>query len=130
MGFLAGKRLVITGLLSNRSIAYGVARACRREGASLAFTYVSDELKDRVAKLAADFGPAPLLRCDVTKDDDIASCVPMFDCYAGKVVNVGGLGAAQAVKLINNAFMTAITGLVFDSFDLGAKFGVRPGRPR
>ena len=61
-------------------------------------------------------------------DDDIASCMPMFDCYAGKVVNVGGLGAAQAVKLINNALMTAITGLVFDSFDLGAQFGIDPLR--
>jgi enoyl-[acyl-carrier protein] reductase I len=43
MSFLAGKRLLITGLLSNRSIAYGVARACHREGATLAFTNVNDE---------------------------------------------------------------------------------------
>ena len=61
-------------------------------------------------------------------DDDIAACIPMLDTYAGKVVNVGGLGAAQAVKLINNALMTAITGLVFDSFDLGDRFGVDPER--
>ena len=61
-------------------------------------------------------------------DDDIAACTPMFRTYAGKVVKVGGLGAAQAVKLINNALMTAITGLVFDSFDLGERFGVDPER--
>ena len=50
MGFLAGKKILITGVLSNRSIAYGVARACQREGATLAFTYVNDELKDRVVQ--------------------------------------------------------------------------------
>ena len=71
MGFLADRKILITGVLSNRSIAYGVAKACQREGATLAFTYVNDELKDRVARLAADFGPCPLLRCDVSRDDEI-----------------------------------------------------------
>jgi len=71
MGFLAGKKILITGVLSNRSIAYGVAQACRREGAELAFTYVNDELKERVVRVAAEFGTVPVLRCDVTKDDDI-----------------------------------------------------------
>jgi len=73
MGFLAGKKILITGVLSNRSIAYGVAHACRREGAELAFTYVNDELKSRVVRIAAEFGTVPVLRCDVTKDDDIES---------------------------------------------------------
>ena len=71
MGFLAGKKILITGVLSTRSIAYGVAHACRREGADLAFTYVNDDLKDRVVKIAAEFGTVPVLRCDVAKDDDI-----------------------------------------------------------
>jgi enoyl-[acyl-carrier protein] reductase I len=71
MAFLAGKKILITGVLSNRSIAYGVARACQREGATLAFTYVNDELKDRVVRIAAEFGSAPVWRCDVAKDDDI-----------------------------------------------------------
>jgi enoyl-[acyl-carrier protein] reductase I len=71
MGFLADKKILITGILSNRSIAYGVAQACRREGATLAFTYVNDELKDRVVKIADEFGPVPVLPCDVTKDDDV-----------------------------------------------------------
>jgi enoyl-[acyl-carrier protein] reductase I len=71
MGFLADRKILITGVLSNRSIAYGVARACHREGASLAFTYVNDELKERVARIAAEFGSVPILRCDVTRDDDI-----------------------------------------------------------
>ena len=71
MGFLAGKKILITGVLSNRSIAYGVAQACHREGAALAFTYVNDELKERVVRVAAEFGTLPVLPCDVTKDDDI-----------------------------------------------------------
>jgi enoyl-[acyl-carrier protein] reductase I len=71
MGFLAGKKILITGILSNRSIAYGVARACQREGATLAFTYVNDALKDRVARIAAEFGTVPVLPCDVAHDDQI-----------------------------------------------------------
>jgi len=73
MGFLADRKILITGVLSNRSIAYGVARACQREGASLAFTYVNDELKPRVDKIAAEFGTVPVLPCDVTRDDDVAA---------------------------------------------------------
>ena len=71
MGFLAGKKILITGVLSNRSIAHGVARACQREGATLAFTYVNDDLKERVVRLAAEFGTVPVLPCDVSRDEDI-----------------------------------------------------------
>jgi enoyl-[acyl-carrier protein] reductase I len=71
MGFLAERKILITGVISNRSIAYGVARACQREGATLAFTYVNEDLKDRVVRLAREFGTCPILRCDVSRDDDI-----------------------------------------------------------
>ncbi len=71
MGFLADRKILITGVLSNRSIAYGVARACQREGATLAFTYVNDDLKERVVRLASDFGTVPVLPCDVARDDDV-----------------------------------------------------------
>ncbi len=81
MGFLADKKILITGVLSTRSIAYGIARACQREGATLAFTYVNDELKDRVSKIAAEFGAAPVLPCDVARDDDIAT---LFDGLRGE----------------------------------------------
>ena len=73
MGLLADRRILITGVLSTRSIAYGVAKACQREGATLAFTYASDELKERVAKIAAGFGPCPVLACNVASDDEIAA---------------------------------------------------------
>lgn len=71
MGLLTDKKVLITGVLSNRSIAYGVARACKREGATLAFTYVNEELRERVVKLAAEFGHCPVLPCDVAGDDQI-----------------------------------------------------------
>jgi enoyl-[acyl-carrier protein] reductase I len=73
MGLLADRRILITGVLSTRSIAYGVARACKREGATLAFTYANDDLKDRVVKIAAEFGPCPVLPCNVASDDEIAA---------------------------------------------------------
>ena len=71
MGFLAGKRILITGLLSNRSIAYGIAKAMHREGAELAFTYQNDRFKDRVAKLASDFDSTLLFPLDVQDDAEI-----------------------------------------------------------
>ena len=71
MGFLAGKRILITGLLSNRSIAYGIAKAMHREGAELAFTYQNDRFKDRVAKLASDFDSTLLFPLDVQDDAQI-----------------------------------------------------------
>ena len=55
MGFLTGKKLLITGVLSNRSIAYGIARACHAQGAELAFSYVGERFKDRITDFAAEF---------------------------------------------------------------------------
>jgi enoyl-[acyl-carrier protein] reductase I len=72
MGFLAGKRLLITGLLSNRSIAYGIAKACKREGAELAFSYVGERFKDRITEFATEFGTNLVFDCDVGDDAQIA----------------------------------------------------------
>ncbi len=71
MGFLQGKRILITGLISNRSIAYGVAKACHREGAELAFTYAGDRFKERVEEFATEFGSSIVLPCDVSEDSQI-----------------------------------------------------------
>ena len=88
MGFLAGKRLLITGVLSNRSIAYGIARACHREGAELAFSYQGERFKERITEFAADFGSELVFDCDVGSDEQIASLVaalsatwPQFDGF-------------------------------------------------
>jgi enoyl-[acyl-carrier protein] reductase I len=71
MGFLVGKRILITGLISNRSIAYGIAKACHREGAQLAFAYQNDRFKERMAKFAEEFGSNLIYPCDVAEDDQI-----------------------------------------------------------
>jgi len=71
MGFLAGKRLLITGVLSNRSIAYGIARACHREGAELAFSYQGERFKERITEFAAEFGSQLIYDCDVTSDEQL-----------------------------------------------------------
>ena len=75
MGFLTGKKLLITGVISNRSIAYGIAEACRREGAELAFTYVGERFRDRVAAFAEEFGSSICLPMDVSSDEEIAAVV-------------------------------------------------------
>jgi enoyl-[acyl-carrier protein] reductase I len=73
MPFLAGKKILVTGLLSNRSIAYGIAQAARREGAELAFTYQNERFKERVSDMAAELGSKIALPCDVADDAQIAS---------------------------------------------------------
>ncbi len=73
MGFLDGKKILITGLLSNRSIAYGISRAMKREGAELAFSFQGDRIKDRVVELAAEFGSTLVLPCDVASDSEIGA---------------------------------------------------------
>jgi enoyl-[acyl-carrier protein] reductase I len=73
MAFLQGKKILITGVLSNRSIAYGIAKAAHREGAELAFTYVGERFKDRITEFAAEFGSKLVFDCDVTSDEQIAN---------------------------------------------------------
>ena len=69
--FLKGKRALIAGLASNRSIAWGIASAMHREGAELAFTYQNEKLKPRVEKMAAECDSDITLPCDVANDDEI-----------------------------------------------------------
>ena len=71
MGFLADKKILITGLLSKHSIAYGIAKACHREGAQLAFTYQSERFEDRIKKFAAEFGSDITIPLDVSSDEQI-----------------------------------------------------------
>ncbi|UCC56622.1 MAG: enoyl-ACP reductase [Gammaproteobacteria bacterium] len=71
MGFLKGKRALIVGLASNRSIAWGIAQAMHREGAELAFTYQNEKLGGRVEKFAAECDSGIVLPCDVSSDEEI-----------------------------------------------------------
>jgi enoyl-[acyl-carrier protein] reductase I len=71
MAFMQGKRILVTGMLSNRSIAYGIAKAMQREGAQLAFTYQGEAVRERVLGLAREFGTDAVFACDVTSDQEI-----------------------------------------------------------
>jgi len=88
MGFLAGKKLLITGVLSNRSIAYGIAKACRAQGAELAFSYVGERFKDRITEFASSLDSDLVFDCDVGDDAqierlfaDLSKTWPMFDGF-------------------------------------------------
>ena len=93
MGFLAGKKLLITGVLSNRSIAYGIAKACHAQGAELAFSYVGERFKDRITEFAADFNSNLIFDCDVGDDAqierlfaDLSQTWPKFDGFVHSIV--------------------------------------------
>jgi len=81
MGFLQGKRALIVGLASNRSIAWGIAQAMHREGAELAFTYQNEKLEGRVAKMAAEMDSEIVVPCDVGSDEQIDTVFDNLDDY-------------------------------------------------
>ncbi len=81
MGFMQGKRALIVGLASNRSIAWGIAQAMRREGADLAFTYQNEKLEDRVMKMASELGSEITVPCDVASDEEINQVFDKLDNY-------------------------------------------------
>lgn len=71
MGFMQGKRVLIVGLASNRSIAWGIAQAMRREGAEIAFTFQNEKLQSRVEKMATECDSNIIIECDVSSDEQI-----------------------------------------------------------
>jgi enoyl-[acyl-carrier protein] reductase I len=85
MGFLANKRILITGMISNRSISYGVAKAMKREGATLAFTYQGERVRDRVITMAQEFDSKLVFPCDVTSDAEIEQVFTDLSRHWGKL---------------------------------------------
>ena len=81
MGFMNGKRALIVGVASNRSIAWGIAQAMRREGAELAFTYQGEKLQSRVEEMAAQCGSSFCFPCDVSDDAQIGSLADELGTY-------------------------------------------------
>ena len=81
MGFLTGKRALILGVASNRSIAWGIAEAMHREGAELAFTYQNERLKERVEKYAGELDSDIVLPCNVESDEEIEALFEHLDDY-------------------------------------------------
>ena len=121
MGFLTGKKLLITGVISNRSIAYGIAEACHREGAELAFTYSDERFAERLKGFAAQFGSDIVLPMDVTKDDQIAAVVETL------TEKWGGLDGF--VHSIGYAPRESIAGDFLEGFSLRLIFQRIPTRP-
>ncbi len=81
MGFLQGRRALIVGVASNRSIAWGIAQAMHREGAELAFTYQNERLQGRVEKLAGELESEITVPCDVTNDEQILEVFEHLDNF-------------------------------------------------
>jgi enoyl-[acyl-carrier protein] reductase I len=109
MGFLAGKKLLITGVLSNRSIAYGIAKSCHEQGAELAFSYVGERFKERITEFAAEFGSTLIFDCDVGDDGqiermftDLSAHWPKFDGF------VHAIGFAPREAIAGN-FLDGLT---------------------
>ena len=138
MGFLAGKRFLITGVLSSRSIAYGIARACHREGAELAFSYVGERFKERVGEFAAEFGSTLLYDCDVAVDaqidamfEQLGAAWPQFDGFVHSI----GFAPKEAIAgdflegLSREAFHVAhdISSYSFPALAKAAAPRLRPG---
>ncbi|MEO0576600.1 MAG: enoyl-ACP reductase [Pseudomonadota bacterium] len=109
MGFLAGKRALIVGLASKRSIAYGIAEAMHREGAELAFTYQNEKLKGRVEDMAGAFGSQLCCQMDVASDDEInAAIAAIGEQWDGMDVAVHSVGFAPREQLAGR-FVDSVT---------------------
>lgn len=109
MGFLTGKNALIIGLASNRSIAYGIASAMRREGAELAFTYQGERLQERVERLAAEFDSNVTIPCDVASDEQIEAVFTHLDDYWDHVdIIVHSVAFAPSTELEGD-FLDSVT---------------------
>ncbi|MDE1942466.1 MAG: SDR family oxidoreductase [Betaproteobacteria bacterium] len=109
MGFLADKQILITGLLSNRSIAWGIAKAMQREGAQIALTYQGDAVRGRVEKLAEELGVSLVLPCDVANDADIES---MFSTLGRSWNGLDGIVHSIAFaprEALSGSYLDAVT---------------------
>ncbi len=109
MGFLHGKRALIVGLASERSIAWGIAQAMRREGAELALTYQGEKLKPRVEAMAAELGGGFTCGMDVSNDAEIdAAFTALGEHWDGFDIMVHSVGFAPRDQL-SGRFVDSVT---------------------
>lgn len=109
MGFLQDKKILITGLLSKRSIAYGIAQACKREGAQLAFTYTHDRFKQRIINFANEFESTLIFQCDVNDDTHITNLFTNLNIswdYLDGLVHAIGFSPNE---VLSNNFLTGLS---------------------
>ncbi len=109
MGFLSGKKALITGIASERSIAWGIARSMHREGAELAYTFQGDKLRSRVAACAEQTGSDTVLECDVASDDSInALADALRSRWDGLDILVHSIGFAPR-ELLQGGYLASVT---------------------
>lgn len=109
MGMLTGKKALIVGIASQRSIAWGIAEAMHREGAELAFTYVNDKMKSRVEAAAEAFGHGPVLPCDVADDAQIEAVFQhLKEQWGGLDILIHSVGFAPKEQL-EGSFVDAVS---------------------
>ncbi len=85
MGLMEGKKGLIVGVANNKSIAYGIAKACHREGAELAFTYLNDAIKKRVEPIAKEFGSEKIYKLDVAQKEEFTALKEALEKDFGKL---------------------------------------------
>ncbi len=109
MGFLTGKRALIVGVASARSIAHGIAKAMHREGAELAFSYQTERLKSRVEEVAEETGSKIVLPCDVAHDHEITNLFEQLKTHwDGFDILIHSVGFAPREQL-QGRFVDAVT---------------------
>lgn len=109
MGFLTGKRALIVGVASDRSIASGIADAMHAQGAELAFSYQTEKLRSRVEEVATRTGSSIVLPCDVAHDDQIQALMDaLAQHWNGFDILVHSVGFAPREQL-NGRFIDAVT---------------------
>jgi enoyl-[acyl-carrier protein] reductase I len=109
MSFLRGKRALITGLISDRSIAYGIAQAMHKQGAELAFSYQNERFQDRITEMASHFDSKRVYACDVSQDQEIETLFKaLAQDWDGLDILIHSIGFAPADQL-NGDFLENIT---------------------
>lgn len=109
MGFLAGKRALIVGLASNRSIAWGIAEAMHREGAELAFTYQNEKLQGRVEKMALECGSEITMPCDVSSDEEITAVFETLSKHWDKLDIIVHSVAFAPREALEGSYLDSVT---------------------
>jgi enoyl-[acyl-carrier protein] reductase I len=109
MGFLAGKRALIVGVATDRSIAWGIAQALHREGAELAFSYVNDKMKERVEPLATSLGARLIMPLDVTQDGQLEAAFALLGREWGALDIVVHAVAYAPREALTGTYLSATT---------------------
>jgi enoyl-[acyl-carrier protein] reductase I len=109
MGFLSGKKALIVGVASHRSIAYGIASAMYREGAELAFTFQNKKLGERIEKFAAEFNSDIMIPCNVESDEEIEAVFEHLDDYWDHVDILVHSVAYAPKELLEGDFLDNVT---------------------